>query len=84
MEHKMPSSIESLKSMTLSDLKKYAKALRAKIKEKNGSESPETEVKDLIEELELVKSIISDKEIEEAKQTMVRNQVAEVLRKIKP
>lgn len=80
----MPSSIESLKSMTLSGLKKYAKALRAKIKEKKGSESGEKDAKDFIEELDLVKSTISDKEIEEANLTMIRNHVVEVLKKTKP
>ncbi len=80
----MTSKIESLRSMTPPDLKRYAKALRAKIKEKGGSKSTDNEVPELIEELELVKSVISEKEIAEAKMTMVRNQLAEVLKKTKP
>ena len=80
----MTIEIESLKSMTLPDLRKYAKALRAKIKEKGGPKSTDNEVPGLIEELDLVKSVISEKEIAEAKMTMLRNRVAEELKKTKP
>lgn len=84
----MVSSVESIRSLSLTELRKYAKAIRAKIKTiKNLSsidEKLEAELKDLSEELDLVSSVIADKEIDETKQQMIKNSVLQVLKNTKP
>jgi hypothetical protein len=76
----MPSNLESLKSLTLPQLRNFAKALRAKIKQQGALALSNEDAEETKKELELVKSVISDKEIEEAKLAMIKNQVLEVLK----
>ena len=84
----MVSNIESIKSLSLIDLNKYAKAIRAKIKIiKNSSaidEKMQAELDDLKKELNLVEAVIADKEIEEARQQMIKNSVLQTLKNTKP
>ena len=79
----MEIDIELLELTTLPILKKYAKALRAKIKEKGGAKSTEQEVQDMIKKLEIVTSVISDKEIEEAEKEIIKNKMIEILKNTK-
>ncbi|AYR19468.1 hypothetical protein [Alcaligenes faecalis] len=82
------SAVESIKSLSLTELKKYAKAIRAKIKtikiSSSIDEKMQAELKDLDGELDLVSTVIADKEIDEAKQQMTKNNVLQVLKNTKP
>ena len=84
----MASNIESIKSLSLTELNKYAKAIRVKIKIiKNSSsidEKMQAELADLKKELDLVEAVIADKEIEEARQQMIKNTVLQTLKNTKP
>lgn len=82
------SNIESIKSLSLIELNKYAKAIRAKVKiiknSSNFDEKMQAELDDLIEELKLVDAVIADKKIEEAKQQMIKNSILQTLKNTKP
>ena len=72
----------------MTELNKYAKAIRVKIKIiKNSSsidEKMQAELADLKKELDLVEAVIADKEIEEARQQMIKNTVLQTLKNTKP
>lgn len=76
--------MDHLKTLSLSELKQFAAALRAKIKEKGSSKSLDSEVQELDKQLEAMKSIIADKACEEAKLEATRRRVAESLKSINP
>jgi len=75
--------MDALNTLSINKLKQLAKGLRARIKEKGGDKSTDSEVQKLVKELETVKTVITDKEITEAKEEMMRNQVAEMLKRTK-
>lgn len=84
----MASDIKSLKSLSLIELNKYAKAIKSKIKIiKNSSNidaKAQEELDDLTKELALVEEVVADKEIEEIKQKMIKNSVVQTLKNTKP
>jgi len=72
--------MDHLRTLSLTELKQYASALRAKIKEKGGSKSTDPEVPELRSKLASAKSIIADKEIKEAEEEATRRHIAEALK----
>lgn len=76
--------MDHLKTLSLSELNKYAKALRSKIDEMGGATSTDPELQKLLAKLASAQSIIADKEISEAEQEATRRHMADALMSIDP